>query len=104
MSYSKDTLCWRCKGNSGPSKAFAFWNIQQNERPHHDNGQSTDGNGQAFGDIKDNICKCVTTDLQDEKEEEKVIVVNTEAEITENKQNDITGMGSLFWPLKIAWI
>ena len=96
MLHNKDTLCWRCKGNSGPSKAFAFWNIQQNERPHHEDGQKADSDGEDNVENQDNgeNCNCTTENQQDEILEDKV-VVNTDACITKTEQNDITGMTSL---------
>ena len=97
MSHNKDTLCWRCKGNSGPSKAFAFWNIQQNERPHHENGLKVNNNGQDNVENQDNSenCNCTAQSQQDEMLEEIVHEVNTDACVTESDQNDITGMTSL---------
>lgn len=47
MSHNKDSLCWRSKGNTGPSRAFAFWQVQQNERPHHQSANGNATNGQS---------------------------------------------------------
>ncbi len=53
----KDSLCWRCRGNSGPSRAFAFWQIQQNDRAattYKENGPKNGANGAA----SENGSKC----------------------------------------------
>ncbi len=50
MSFNKDSVCWRCKGNNGPSRAFAFWQIIKNEAANtHCNVETINWQQQANG-------------------------------------------------------
>ena len=95
MSHSKDTLCWRCKGNSGPSKAFAFWNIQQNERPHRENGRN-DENNEINGErkIKDKGDKCECA-AQEEEIQKEIVADSVISNLSEYINNSDTGMATI---------
>lgn len=95
MSYSKDTLCWRCKGNSGPSRAFAFWNIQQNERPHRENGRNDENNetnGERKNKDKEVKCECPTQEEEDQKE---IVVDTVTSSLSEYINSNDTGMAMI---------
>ena len=97
MSYSKDTLCWRCKGNSGPSRAFAFWNIQQNERPHRENGRNgetdeTNGEGKNQDVVEKCECASLEEEVQNESVAEVVLGIPNECTI-----DNSTGKGMRNW-------
>ncbi len=95
MAHYKDTLCWRCKGNNGPSRAFAFWQIARNERPHRENGQPGPGSGSSTsGDpapnpscagngVTDKVAKCECAAAPESAELTRDLCVENERDTSE---------------------